>query len=63
MGRDNGVECGQGSRRMDHRPGPGQFGCFGMPGEAIKFGYTNLVLPLVEIAPKLMEMIPLGVKK
>jgi two-component system chemotaxis response regulator CheB len=36
---------------------------FGMPGEAIKTGYTDMILPLEEIAPRLMEMISLGAKK
>ncbi len=36
---------------------------FGMPGEAIKTGYTDLILSLAEIAPRLMEMFPLGAKK
>src|SRR5665213_96250 len=35
---------------------------YGMPGEAVKSGYTDLALPLAEIAPRLMEMIPLGEK-
>ena len=36
---------------------------FGMPGEAIKSGYTDLVLPLAEISPRLKEMISSGGKK
>ena len=36
---------------------------FEMPEEAIKSGYTDWVLPLAEIASRLMEMIPSGEKK
>ena len=36
---------------------------FGMPEEAIKSGQTDFVLPLGEIAPLMMEMIPAEVKK
>jgi two-component system chemotaxis response regulator CheB len=36
---------------------------YGMPAEAIKSGHTDWVMPLDEIAARLMEMIPSEVKR